>query len=171
LPIEKKQESPRLFKLTICISNQTPIEQADQKGRDDALLQSLISTHAIIGARSAEFISLLNPLAAYREAAARCHNIGTWPVLVGERGARDVMLSSPIVLDDYPHSVPESAVDFGDGAEIDEMMMLRILTLSDEEKDEMRRADERTRAMLETVEAFSAARLMKLHGVFRSATE
>ena len=70
----------------------------------------------------------------------RARNLGAWPVLVGEPGRRDVMLSSPIILYDYPEIAPESPGDLFDGAEIDEILTLRILTLTDEEKDEMRRS-------------------------------
>ena len=62
----------------------------------------LVSTHTILGVRDGEFVSLLDPPAEDREAAAGCRNVGTYPVLVGEAGERDMMLSSPIILYDYP---------------------------------------------------------------------
>ena len=55
------------------------------------------------------------------------------------------MLSSPIILYDYPQIAPESPGDLFDGAEIDEILSLRILTLTDDEKSAMRRSDERAR--------------------------
>ena len=47
---------------------------------------------------------------------------------------RDTMLSSPIILYDYPKIAPESAGDLFDGTEIDEILSLRIQTMSDVEK-------------------------------------
>ncbi len=76
----------------------------------------------------------MDPPEDRREAAAACRNVGVWPVLVGEAGRRDAMLSSPIILYDHPEVAPESPGDFFDGAEIDEMLTLRILTLTDDEK-------------------------------------
>ena len=44
-----------------------------------------------------------------------------------------------------PQIAPESPGDLFDGAEIDEILSLRIMTLTDEEKREMRQSDERAR--------------------------
>ena len=52
------------------------------------------------------------------------------------------MLSSPIILYDYPQIAPESPGDLFDGTEIDEILALRILTLTEDEKHEMRNADD-----------------------------
>ena len=49
-------------------------------------------------------------------------------MLVGEEGERDTMLSSPIILYDYPQIAPESPGSLFDGTEIDEILSLRILT-------------------------------------------
>ena len=87
-----------------------------------------------------EFVSLLEPPPEFQEAAAACSNVGTWPVLAGEPGQRDTVLSSPIILYDYPQIAPESPGDLFDGTEIDEILSLRILTLTDEEKSAMRRS-------------------------------
>src|SRR6201999_2533260 len=115
-----------------------------------------------------QFVSLLEPGEPFRRAGAECQNIGCWPVLVGEPGQRDTLLASPIILYDYPQIAPESAGDLFDGTEIDEILMLRIMTLTDEEKREMRGVDERARQLLERTEALPAEQLMKLHGAMRS---
>jgi hypothetical protein len=101
------------------------------------------------------------------EQAADCHNIGVWPVLVGEPGQRDTLLVSPIILYDYPQIAPESAGDLCDGTEIDEILMLRIMTLTDEEKREMRCLDDRACEILERAELMSQEQLMKMHGAVR----
>jgi hydrogenase maturation protease len=161
-------QSAKLYKITVRVLNLTPFEDAGQKSRNEALLRSLASAHAILGVQAGEFISLLDPPEEFKEAAASCVNQGTWPVLAGEDGTRDLMLSSPIILYDYPQVAPESAGDLCDGAEIDEILLLRILTLTEEEKREMRDADDRARQILERAEQLSPEQLMKLHGVVRS---
>ena len=88
-------------------------------------------------------------------------------MLAGEDGARDTMLSSPIIVYDFPTIAPESPGDFFDGTEMDEMLSLRILTLTDEEKREMSASDERARLLLERTEAFGQEQLMHMHGVLR----
>ena len=79
----------------------------------------------------------------------------------------DTVLSSPIILYDYPQIAPESAGDLFDGTEIDEILSLRIMTLTDDEKREMSQSDERARQMLERTETMPVEQLMKLHGVLR----
>ncbi|HEV7893070.1 MAG TPA: hypothetical protein VGP08_20815 [Pyrinomonadaceae bacterium] len=157
-----------LFKITARILNTTPLEDAKSKSRDDALMRSLVSTHTILSVGEGEFVSLLDPPEAFREAASGCSNTGTWPVMVGTEGERGVMLSSPIILYDYPQISPESAGELFDGTEIDEILTLRIMTLTDEEKREMRGADERARRILERTETLPAEQLMKMHGAMRS---
>ena len=114
--------------------------------RDDALLSSLVSTHTVLGVQDGRFVSLLAPPEPLSDLAASCKNVGTWPVLVGEEGQCDTLLSSPIILYDYPQIAPESAGDLFDGTEIDEILSLRIMTLTDDEKREMSQSDERARA-------------------------
>jgi hydrogenase maturation protease len=156
------------FKLSVLILNLTSLEDAGQKSRDEALMRSFVSTHTILCAREGEFVSLLDPPERFAEAAALCHHTGTYPVLVGEEGTRDCMLSSPIILYDYPQIAPESAGELFDGTEIDEILTLRIMTLTDEEKREMRGADERARRILERTELLPAEQLMKMHGAMKS---
>jgi hypothetical protein len=77
------------------------------------------------------------------------------------------MLASPIILYDYPEIAPESAGDLFDGTEIDEILSLRIMTLTDEEKREMWQSDERARLILQRTESMAAEQMMKLHGALR----
>jgi hydrogenase maturation protease len=158
----------RLFRVTARILNLTPFENPEATTRDAVLMCSLVSAHTILGAREGEFISLLDPPEDCRKAAAACQNIGTWPVLAGVEPERDLMLSSPIILYDYPQIAPESAGDLFDGAEIDEILTLRIMTLTDEEKREVRQADDRARRILERTEMLPEEQLIKLHGAWRS---
>jgi hypothetical protein len=156
-----------LHKLSLELVNATPIENAAACARSEAMLQALVSAHLLLGVTRGEFVSLLDMPEEFREAATGCRNVGVFPVLVGREGQRSMLLCSPIILYDYPQVAPESAGDFFDGTEMDEMLALRVLTLTDEEKEEMRDGDHRARGILERTEALPHDFLMKVHGAIR----
>jgi hydrogenase maturation protease len=160
--------APGLFRLTLRVTNDTPLEETRNASRDAALSRTLVSTHAILVAGHGEFVSLLDPPEPWRQAAASCRNIGTYPVLVGEEGAKDTVLSSPIILYDYPSVAPESAGDLFDATEIDEILTLRVLTLTDEEKRAAAALDSRARDLLARAESMNAEQLGRLHGTLRN---
>ena len=81
------------------------------------------------------------------------------------------MVCSPIILYDYPKIAAESEGDFFDGTEMDEMLTLRVLTLTDAEKQEMRDSDPRARRILERTESMTTESLVKAHGVIRGMRE
>jgi hydrogenase maturation protease len=135
--------------------------------REKALLQAAISAHTILGVENGAFISLLDPGEKMRAAADGCKNIGGFPVLIGASGQHDTLLASPIILYDYPEIAAESAGDLFDSTEIDEILSLRIMTLTDEEKREVRSSDDRARKILERTENLPQEQIMKLHGALR----
>jgi hypothetical protein len=153
-----------LFRVTVRITNTTPWGGED---RESTLRQTFVSTHTALEVEGGEFVSLIDPAEELREAAEACENLKMWPVLVGEEGDRSKMLSSPIILYDYPQIAPESPGDLFDGTEIDQMLILNVLNLTDEEKEEMRASDPRGREILERCESLSPQELMKLNGTFR----
>jgi hypothetical protein len=161
------QLGAHVSKLTVRISNTSRLEGPESVSREEALAQSLVSAHTVLEVRGGEFVSLIDPPEMYRDFASACQNLGTWPVLVGDAGQRDTMLSSPIILYDYPQIAPESPGDLFDGAEIDEILSLRILTMTEEEKREMRQSDQRARQILERTETLPEEQFMKLHGALR----
>ncbi|HMG03991.1 MAG TPA: hypothetical protein VK581_00935 [Chthoniobacterales bacterium] len=163
------QIDPHVSKVTIGIWNKTPVAPTDLENQDAILMRTFASTHTVLHVTGGEFISLLEPPPEYTQAAAACKNVNTWPVLVGEasRNERDTMLSSPIILYDYPQIAPESAGDLFDGAEIDEILTLRILTMTDQEKREMRGVDDHARRILERTELLPDDHLLKMHGAMR----
>jgi hypothetical protein len=142
-------------------------DSAAWPARESALRRSLVSTHAILRAPGGEFASLLDPPEGLRRLSGECSNVGLWPVLAGDTMPPDTMLASPIILYDHPQIAPESAGALFDGTEIDEILSLRILTLTDDEKREMRETDPKTRSLLERTEALDAEQWMALHGVMR----
>jgi hypothetical protein len=159
--IERGREGPRAWealcgavdveidgpRLTVTVRNTTPWPGGT---REEALRHTLCSTHTVL--RGGRFVSATE--------ATGCTNVGTWPVLVGE----DTMLSSPIILEDHPRIAPESPGDLFDGGEIDGLLALNILALTDAEKAEMRATDPRTREILERTEALTEEELWRLSG-------
>ncbi len=147
------------FRITVDVENTTP-----GGSRADASLVSLASTHTLLGTRGGEFCSLSDPPDELRAHAEACRNVGTWPTLL----TRDTVLSSPIILPDFPLIAPESVGDLFDATEIDEILTLRILTLTDSEKREIAERGGSARALLERTEALSATELSRLHGALRT---
>jgi hydrogenase maturation protease len=156
-----------LFKIRVLVRNDSHFAATSEALREEAVLFSLVSTHTILGVEDGAFLSLLEPPAEYETLIAECKNIGTWPVLVGEDDSQQVVLSSPIILYDYPQIAPESTGSLFDGTEIDEILSLRIMTLTDEEKREIRQSDDRAREVLDRTESLPEEQFMKLHGVLR----
>ncbi len=158
---------PGLYRLTVRIANSTELDEPERVDSDAALLRSLVSTHTVLGLTGGEFVSLFDSPDHWGAAATACKNVGTWPVLIGAAGERDTMLSSPIILYDYPQIAPESIGDLFDGTEIDEILTLRILTLTDDEKRAMSAIDDRARSLLQRTESAAREQLLQLHGTFR----
>jgi hydrogenase maturation protease len=135
--------------------------------RADALRQTLCSTHAVLRARGGEWVSPTDPPRRLRAEIAACENVGVWPVLVGAEGDRCTMLAAPIILGDYPAIAPESPGDLFDSGEIDQMLVLNILAMTDDERREMRDSDPRAREILQRTEALSGEEIMRLNGAVR----
>ena len=159
--------SDKVKKLRIAVENTTELP-SHPGDRDAALLRSMLSTHAILSVQYGEFVSLLDPPEHLRAAALQCRNIGNFPVLIGENGTRDMMLCSPILLYDYPQIAPESAGDFFDATEMDEMLTLRVTALTESEKEAMRMAGAQARDLLDRTERSVRQQLARTHGVIRS---
>jgi len=138
-----------------------------EAARHLALRHSLIAAHTVVAVTDGEFISLIDPPEWAKPAVETCRNERTWPVMIGEVGRRDVILISPIILYDYPTIAPESPGELFDGLEIDEILTLRTMTLTDEEKAEARATDERARKLMDRVDSMPPEMLDKLHGAIR----
>ncbi|MFJ4205604.1 hypothetical protein ACIP2Y_39040 [Streptomyces sviceus] len=145
--------------------------------RDEALCRALIATHTLIGGEGVEFVSLIDPPEDLLGHAAACRNEFAFPVLGGEpagdppAGAGavgNVLLASPIILPDHPQVAPESPGDLHDAGEIDEILTLRTMLLTDEEKREARATDARAAAILDRVDTMPREVFERLHGAVRS---
>ncbi len=154
-----------LQRVSVRIANES---MAAESSRDAGLRRALLACHVVLRVRDGAFVSTIDPPAQLAFAAQGCRSEGLWPVLVGTPPARDTMLASPIILEEYAQIAPETPCDFFDGAEVGELLAQSILALSDEEKEEMRATDPRVREMLERVESMTDAELAQLHGALRA---
>lgn len=156
-----------LLRLRVSAANTAPAVAAGD-GRPGAIAASFIGAHLLLSLRDGDFVSLLEPPGWAQAAARSCSQHRCWPVLAGPEGQTDVLLVSPIILYDHPAVAPESSVALYDSTEIDEILTLRVLTLTDEEKAEARATDARAAAIIDRCEAMSAEELQQLHGILRN---
>jgi hypothetical protein len=158
----------RAVRLTIRVENRTQASSVPES-REEALPSALVAAHLIVGVSGGEFVSMTDPPEWAKPAVAGCQNIGGWPVLAGPDGGRRVILSAPIILYDHPELAPESPGELYDGTEIDEILTLRTLALSDAEKLEARATDPRAAALIDRVESLSldVPAMQRLHGTIR----
>jgi hypothetical protein len=155
------------YKLVATFSNLSPAEAYASFSRRTVQGAAFTSAHLMLALEHGSFVSLLEPPAALEVAIKDCKQGGVFPVLAGEPKDRTRMLCSPIILYDYPEVAPESAGNFFDGTEMDEMLALRVLTLTDAEKDEIRSGDPHARAVLERTETLPDEQLARVHGAVR----
>jgi hypothetical protein len=135
--------------------------------RDEALGHALIAAHALIGVPGGAFLSQTDPPEWAAAEVAACTNIGTWPVLAGPPDCRDLMLSAPVILYDHPEIAAESAGDLFDATEIDEILTLRTLALTDAEKREARATDPRAAQLMDRMDSLPPEMLERMHGAIR----
>ncbi len=156
-----------LYRVRAVFSNETAVPNPAELSRKQAQASAFTSAHLLLHVDGGVFVSGLDPEPKFAEAVAECCNQGVFPVLAGEESERTRMLVSPIILYDYPKIAPESTGDFFDGTEMDEMLALRVMTLTDAEQDEMRSSDPHARAILERMETLPKEHLLKVHGAVR----
>ncbi len=153
--------------VSVSIENSTPMTTAKGSTRVDWLRRALVACHLLLEVDGATFVSQLDPPEWARGFVAGCDNDGVFPVLAGPSGQQHVMLSSPIILYDHAELAAESTSAFFDALEVDELLSLRTLTLSEDEKREVRGTDPRTAALLGEVEDMPADLWERLHGTVR----
>jgi len=161
--VAAESEGP-LLKVIVTVEN-TTVWAGTSRRRDDVIGSSLVAVHTILAVDDGAFVSLLDPPEWAGAAVAACHSEGAFPVLIG---GQDVMLSSPIILYDQPEVAPESPGDLYDATEIDEILALRVLTLTEEEKSEARGTDPRAAAIIDRCDDMSPETWERLHGAVRS---
>ena len=164
-----------LLRLTLEVRN-TAAPVAD---KDDAIAASMIGTHLVAEVVNGEFVSLLDPPASAVDAAAKCRQHRCFPVLAGPRGAAEaatsdrgehdnLILVSPIILYDHPEIAEQSEGALYDSTEIDEILTLRVMTMTDEEKAQARATDPRAAQIIDRCDSMSPEAMLNLHGVLRN---
>lgn len=161
-----------LLRLTFEVRNTAP-PAAD---KDEAIATSLIGTHLLIEVTDGEFVSLLEPPEAAADAATRCGHHRCFPVLTGaapaatsnEGSAGNLMLVSPIILYDHPEIAEQSQGALYDSTEIDEILTLRVMTMTDEEKAQARATDPLAARIIDRCDSMSPEAMLDLHGVLRN---
>jgi hypothetical protein len=159
-----------VVKIRVRVENRT-VADSQASGRAVALRHSLLGCHLLLHVDNGQFVPMLDP-PPHAEAAARsCVSERAWPVLVGPPGRRDVTLASPIILPDYPAIAPETPHAFFDATEIDELLALRVMTMTDQERSEAAATDRHAGAIIDSVERHTANSFAELHGAVRSFEE
>ncbi len=161
-------ERPGEFiRLRVRIENDSEVVPSAERGT--ALRTAFVSTHTLLTIEGGRFVSPLDPPHDANGLPYRCDNQHTWPVLVGEPAGDEqhgtAVLSSPIILDQFPKINARSDGDKFDGTEIDELLNLSILTLSDDEKREARATDPAARTLIDRAESLSPDDFLRMHGI------
>jgi hypothetical protein len=149
------------MRLRVDVVNRTEVSLSD---RDTALRHAMVATHTMLAIDHGCMLSMTDPPEWAAAEVRHCVNTGTWPVLAG---SEQVVLSSPIILGDHPQIAPESPGDLYDATEIDEILTLRTMALTDAEKDEVRATDPRAASVIDRVDGLPQEHLDRLHGALR----
>lgn len=166
LSLEPAEAPFPLLRIAVRVENCVDDAAAGQS-RAHILRRSLIATHLLVGLDAGKFLSHLDPPAWAATAVSGCVNRHIFPVLAGADNGDDVMLASPIILYDHPKVAPESPGDLHDAVEIDEILSLRTLAMTDGEKAEARATDPRAAEIVDRVETMPPEMMAKLHGAIR----
>ncbi len=157
------ENTKNIFRIKITVINNSQSINAETISRDEVFRQSFLSTNTILKTTNGEFVSVQNPAENFKSIIDQCKNIGTWPILIDE--SNTTMLSSPIILYDYPQINSRSKGDLFDSLEIEEALFLHFAAMSDDEKQRIAESDKKLRAMLNKVSKVTPAELINLHGV------
>jgi len=154
------------LRLRVNVEN-TTTPATELRSRDDGLRHALIAAHSLTRVPGGKFLSMTDPPEWAAAEVAACQNTGTWPVLAGPAECTDLMLSAPVILYDHPEVAAESAGNLFDATEIDEILTLRTLTLTDAEKRQARATDSRAAELLDRLDDMPAEMLDRMHGAIR----
>lgn len=153
-----------LLRVTTTIRNTGPAAT----DKDTAVATSLIGTHIIAHVEGGEFVSLLEPPETAMGPVSRCVQHRCFPVLAGRPGDKDLLLISPIILYDHPEIAEQSEGALYDSTEIDEILTLRVMTMTAEEKAQARATDPLAAALIDRCDSMSPQDMQQLHGILRN---
>jgi hypothetical protein len=158
-------ENGALRKLQVRLENHSGVVPAKERG--EVLRTAFISAHSLLSIENGAFLSPVDPPAYAATATETLGNRQTWPVLMGDAALdpqrSPLALSSPIVLGDFPELGKKTESDAFDATEIDELLTLSVLSMSDAERSEARATDPRARAIVDRAERFGAGDVARLH--------
>jgi hypothetical protein len=156
-----------LGRVSVRVSNVGATVDRKTDGKDSVIARSMIGTHVIAEVLGGRFVSLLEPPPGAADAVSRCSQHRCFPVLAGAPGTHDMLLISPIILYDHPEVAEQSNAALYDCTEIDEILTLRVMTMTDEEKAQARATDPRAAQIIDQCDAMSPEAMARLHGVLR----
>jgi hypothetical protein len=157
-----------LGRVSVRVSNVGATVDRKIDGKDSVIARSMIGTHVIAEVLGGRFVSLLEPPPGAADAVSRCSQHRCFPVLAGAPGTHDMLLISPIILYDHPEVAEQSNTALYDCTEIDEILTLRVMTMTDQEKAQARATDPRAAQIIDQCDAMSADDMARLHGVLRN---
>ncbi len=167
LRAERLDTAGDVVRLHVRVENTADRNPAEPDDRSRALRRSLIAAHVLVGASGGRFLSVIDPPDELTAAARAVRGERAWPVLAGPEGSHDAVLIAPIVLPDHPAVAPESQGDFFDATEIDELLTLRVRTMTPEEKLEAIATDDRAAAIVTRADSITEDAFAALHGAVR----
>ncbi len=153
--------------ISVEIMNATSVDARD---KGTATAQSMLGTHVIVNCTGSRFLSLFEEA----DHSEQLRQNRCYPVLAGTEnpthpGTSPTVLVSPIILYDFPEIAPQSEGSLFDSTEIDEILTLRILAMTDEEKARARATDSRAADIIDRCERLTDDDLAGLHGVLRDS--
>jgi hypothetical protein len=154
------------LRLRVRVENHTEPD-GPLRRRADGLRFALVAAHSLIGVPGGRFLSMTEPPEWAAAMVGGCVNTATWPVLAGPGDCRELMLSSPVILYDHPEIAAESAGELFDSTEIDEILTLRTMTLTDAEKRAARSTDPKAAELLDRLDHLPPEMLERMHGAIR----
>ncbi len=175
-----------LYRLSVRVANLTappaaeagPVDQGApvagedrHSARNRAAEHSFVGTHLLLAVRGGVFASAIDPPDDLVGVAPPAVPDRCWPVLIGRARTSPLMLVAPIILEDCPAVAPESPGDLFDATEIDEILTLRVQTLTEQEKAAARATDGRAAAILDRCDGLSDEEMLRLHGARRDPAD
>jgi hypothetical protein len=154
------------LRLRVVLENRT-VPPGPLTRRADGLPYALIAAHCLIAVPGGRFLSMTDPPEWAAAEVGRCVNTATWPVLAGPPDCTELMLSSPVILYDHAEIAAESAGPLFDSTEIDEILTLRTMTLTEDEKRAARATDPRAAELLDRLDHLPPEMLERMHGAIR----
>lgn len=165
----------RLLRLSVTVENTAAAAPGTDDGaldKNGAIRRSFIGAHLTLTAEGGRFVSLLEPPDDAEHLTATCEQFRCFPVLAGipdpaVPGEGEVVLVSPIILYDYPEVAEQSEGALFDATEIDEILTLRVMTMTDDEKTQARATDPLAAQIIDRCDRTSPAAMRHLHGILR----